>query len=107
MMEEDLLKEMILDRETAIQFIETKISDQNEKEKRLQKEQILVKGTVVKNREGYRTELTKLRQQYGVFLRQYHDTKDISTPLFCWKHPYLIFAHPDATCKFLFCWYIM
>ena len=77
MMEEDLLKEMILDRETAIQFIETKISDQNEKEKRLRKEQILVKGTVVKNREGYRTELTKLRQRYGVFLRQYHDTKDM------------------------------
>jgi len=75
-MEEGLLQEMIRDRETSITFIEKKISDQDDKEKRLREHEIIVTETVKKNREEYRTEQTVLRQRYGTFLRQYHDTKD-------------------------------
>lgn len=75
-MEEDLLQEMIRDRETSITFIEKKIFDQDDKEKRLREHEIIATETVKKNREEYRTEQTVLRQRYGTFLRQYHDTKD-------------------------------
>jgi hypothetical protein len=75
MMEEDLLQEMIRDRELSITFIKNKISDQDEKDIRLRKQQILITATVATNREEYRTELTALRQRYGEFLRQYHDAK--------------------------------
>jgi hypothetical protein len=76
MMEEDLLQEMIRDRELSITFIKKKISDQDEKDIRLRKQQILITETVATNRDEYRTELTALRQKYGEYLRQYHDMKD-------------------------------
>ena len=76
MMEEDLLQEMIRDRELSITFSKKKISDQDEKDIRLRKQQIAIGLTVATNREEYRTELAALRQKYGEYLRQYHDTKD-------------------------------
>jgi len=76
-MEIDLLHEMIRDRETSIQFLEKKVVGQDEKEKRLGKQQDELAEKKQTNREEHRSELLALWKDYDSQLRRYQHSKDV------------------------------
>lgn len=71
-----MLQEMIRDREICIQFLEKRVTGQEEKAKRLKKEQSETSEMKQKDREVHRSELMQLWKNYDGILSRYQDLKD-------------------------------